>query len=138
MDARLTLAALTLSLAGCFGSYGSHFDSQITGRNVAAGHRTAVQNCAIVHDPVTNPAAVELARIHTNGDMFQDALGCQGELANQAKHLGANVVYVTTNGKNAVGGNSPTCDGIAYSIPEGTSPTAPPSTTSAPATAATP
>jgi hypothetical protein len=73
-----------------------------------------VQATAIVHTPVTTAGAVELARIHEHGNDMGDAPGCQNAIAEEARKLGANVVYVT----HSKVGIFPYCYGTAYWVPD--------------------
>lgn len=118
---RLSLVALLAAMcSGCAATY----NTQIVGRNLAAPARPAPQNVAIVHDPVTTPGAIEVARIHVQGDAQGNALGCQDALREGARKLGADVIFVS----ESKGSFAPTCDGIAYALPANA-----PTTTSAPA-----
>lgn len=104
---RSFFAVLVVSLTGC-----AAFSTSVTPAT-GAPKLPPSTSAEVVHSP---PAAnaVEIAKIHAQGNNYSKPSECENQLVSEAKKAGANTVYVRTS--DGVFGGGPACDGTAYVV----------------------
>ena len=101
------VAVAVLSLTAC-----SAFSTSVT-PTAGAPHLPPSSYAEALHAPPPAPA-VEVAKIHAQGNNMSDTSACEARLVIEARKVGANAVLVQP--AQGVWGGGPACDGVAYVV----------------------